>query len=99
MREDSSPREQELTKQRRAGFLAAIRRKYLDLNNLQQYRVCGRHFISGVSSELFNYVSPDWLPTVDLGHEDDCTCSFCQPANMERYARAKNKGRCLSESQ
>ena len=91
VREDRSPREQELTKRRRAGFLAAIRRKDLDLNNLEQYRVCGKHFISGAPSALFDYVNPNWLPTVDLGHEDGCTCSFCRPANMERYARAQRR--------
>ena len=69
VREDRSEREFELVKRRREGFVAAISRIDLDLSALHKYRVCSRHFISGAPSDLFDDLHPDWLPTIDLGHE------------------------------
>jgi len=92
IRNDRSPREQELTKRRRAGFVAAICRKDLDLNALHKYRVCSRHFISGAPvADVFDETNPDWLPTLNLGHKESCSCSFCRPATTERYDRAQRR--------
>ena len=60
--------ELELSKRRRDGYLAAISREGLDVNNLGKYRICSRHFISGEPAKLFDCTNPDWLPTMNLGH-------------------------------
>jgi len=94
IRKDRGPREFELGKRRSAGFVAAISRKDLDLNNLGKYRVCSRHFKSGApASDLFDETNPDWLPTLNLGHREKCSCSFCRPITSasERYDRAQRR--------
>ena len=61
--------EYELTKKRRAGFLAAISREGLeDSRVLEDNRICSRHFISGKPAYLYDEANPDWLPTLHLGH-------------------------------
>ena len=61
--------EYELTKKRRAGFLAAISRDCLQGSSvLENDRICSRHFISGKPAYLYDDTNPDWLPTLHLGH-------------------------------
>ena len=61
--------EHELTKKRRAGFLAAISRDCFQGSSvLENDRICSRHFISGKPAYLFDETNPDWLPTLHLGH-------------------------------
>ena len=59
----------QLRKLRREGYLAAINRKNLDLEQLDNYRICERHFISGSPAKLYDRTNPDWLPTLNLGYE------------------------------
>ena len=47
IRKDRDETELELILQRRDGYLAAISRESLEINNLDKYRTCSRHFISG----------------------------------------------------
>ena len=61
--------EYELTKKRRAGFLAAIPRGGLQGTRvLEKDRICSRHFVSGKPAYVYDETNPDWLPTLHLGH-------------------------------
>jgi len=64
---DKGQRELELSSRRKDGYLAAISRKDLDINNLHKYRICLRHFSSG-QAQLYDCTNPDWLPALNLGH-------------------------------
>ena len=48
------------------------------------YRVCSRHFVTGKPAMLYETNSPNWLPTLNLGHKKHSTRT---PVNMERYKR------------
>ena len=84
----------ELRKLRRDGYLAAINRKNLDLQRLDKYRICERHFISGIISgspaSLYDRTSPDWLPTLNLGYEASDSCSSMKD-RVKRYERAHER--------
>ena len=54
--------EYELSKKRRAGFLAAISRDDLTETKLENDRICSRHFVSGKPAYLCDVTNPDWLP-------------------------------------
>ena len=73
----------ELSKKRRAGYLAAISRKDLTEKIMANDKICSRHFINGkpaphkICSRHFvngkpapdeDETNPDWLPTQNLGH-------------------------------
>ncbi|XP_065891616.1 uncharacterized protein [Dysidea avara] len=73
-----------------SGYLAAINRKNLDLQRLDKYRICERHFISGSPTSLYDRTSPDWLPTVNLGYEASDSCSSTKD-RVERYERARER--------
>ena len=79
-----SKRELELSKKRRAGYLAAISRADLTECGSENIRVCSRHFISGKPASLFDETSPDWLPTQNLGHPINVSL-----VSEERYERSK----------
>ena len=95
-----SPREVELSKARRAGFLAAISRDDLTESKLENKRICSRHFISGKPADLFDELNPDWLPTQHLrpiavvhsgSNERKRSCSDDQTGRRseDRYLRKK----------
>ncbi len=58
----------ELSKKRRARYIAAISRGDLTEKILANDRICSRHFISGKPASLENETNPDWLPSLNLGH-------------------------------
>ncbi|CAN8013760.1 unnamed protein product [Ixodes persulcatus] len=60
-------RTKQLSEKRRSLWLTRINRK--DLGNLNNVRVCGRHFIKGKPSSLMDDANPDWAPTQHLGYE------------------------------
>ena len=64
--EGRSPKEVELSKARRAGFLAVISRDDLTESKLENERICSRHFIFGKPADLFDELNTDWLPTQHL---------------------------------
>ena len=58
-----------MTKKRRAGYLAAIRRDGPgDNNGLENDRICSRHFVTGKPAYLYDEKNPDWLPTLNLAY-------------------------------
>ena len=63
-------RDLELSTKRRDGYLAAISRDDLTVEMVENsdYRVCSEHFVSGKPAKLYDCTSPDWLPTINLGH-------------------------------
>ena len=49
----------ELTERRRAGYLAAISREDLDVNKLENYRICLKHFVSGWPASTWDETNID----------------------------------------
>ncbi|XP_029906301.1 THAP domain-containing protein 4-like isoform X2 [Myripristis murdjan] len=64
-----------LSIKRRAGWLQALRRKNLNLKQsnyhyqYDQYRICSDHFITGAPATLYDVSNPDWIPSVNMGHQ------------------------------
>ena len=84
------PREVELSTKRRQGYLAAISRPELTTTELEESRICSRHFVFGKPASLFDECHPDWLPTLNLGHSTlDASTVLSITA---RYERRKARG-------
>jgi len=84
----TSQEEEHLTRERRKRWLAAIRRKNLTTAQLSEknssLKVCGKHFVNGKPSKLFETTSTDWAPSMFLGQE-------VKTLGDDRYVRAKNR--------
>ena len=66
-------RDRQLSTERRDYWIAAISREDLTVEVLESdsktdYRVCSRHFQSGKPAKLYDKTSPDWVPSINLGH-------------------------------
>ena len=59
----------ELRKKRRDGYLAAISRENINVNELHKYRICLLHFVSKWPADLYDKMNPNWLTTMNLGHD------------------------------
>ena len=55
-------------------------------------KVCGKHFISGRPSQLFESTNPDWAPTLHLEH-------YVKSPEYIRYLRAKRRREQKSETE
>ena len=51
-------------------------------------RICSRHFLSGKPASLMDENSPDWLPTLNLGHSKQTSEARARAAE-ERWERVK----------
>ena len=82
--------------QRRTPWLALINRKNLTNAQLSEknstLRVCGKHFISGRPSQLFESTNPEGAPTLHLGHD-------VKSPEYIRYLRAKRRREQKSETE
>ncbi len=65
---NKGPDTEALSKRRRQGYLSAIERADITEKILANDRICSRHFITGKPASLLDEISPDWLPTLHLGH-------------------------------
>ncbi len=74
----------ELSKKRRAGYLAAISRKDITEKIMANDRICSRHFVDGKPAPLEDETNPDWLPTQNLGR---CKVLGNPCQNAERWIR------------
>ena len=81
-------RDLELSTRRRDGYLAAISRDDLTAEMMENsdYRVCSDHFVTGEPAKLYEFTSPNWLPTLNLGHT-----KRNNNADYTRYERAKRR--------
>ena len=66
-------RSEELSRDRRSQWLSKINRKNLTACQLAEknstLHVCGKHFINGKPSALYETTDPNWIPTINLGYE------------------------------
>ena len=58
-----------LPEERQRLWLAAISRADLAEKILEDHRVCGDHFHSGKAALLWDKHNPDWVPSLNLGHD------------------------------
>ena len=66
-------RSEELSIDRRSQWLSKINRKNLTTCQLSEknstLHVCGKHFINGKPSALYETTDPNWISTINLGYE------------------------------
>ena len=90
-------KKEQLSKRRRAGYLAAIRREGVTDKILNNDRVCSKHFVTGKPAPLEDDMHPDWLPTQHLfggkpSPADDLQShASSATASVERYERLKRR--------
>jgi len=60
--------EKQRSEERRRLWLKAISRDNFTASKIKYQKVCWKHFISGRAAASWNIHSPDWLPTLQLGH-------------------------------
>ena len=60
---------EELTRERRRRWIAAISRIGLSDNIIRNDRVCFRHFVSGIAAKPWDRFNIDWVPSLNLGHK------------------------------
>lgn len=82
-------REFELSVKRRAAFLAAISREDVDVNNMDKYRICSRHFVHHKPAKTLDETNIDWVPTLHLGHKKRQKHS--PTFQLERFERARRR--------
>ena len=58
-----------MSEKRRNGFVAATCRHDITTNILCHDRICSQHFLSDMLTSLENETTPDWLPSLNLGHD------------------------------
>ncbi|XP_021174622.2 uncharacterized protein LOC105929674 isoform X2 [Fundulus heteroclitus] len=62
----------ELTRRRRAAWVAAVGRRDITFDCIpSSMRVCSRHFVSGKPAYEMLDSDPDWVPSLHLGHNVD----------------------------
>ena len=82
----------DLSRRRQVEWLAKIKRKNLRQEQYFNTRVCSDHFISGSPAALFDENSPDWAPSINLGHDSELREDSVK-AVSGRYARAVERSR------
>ncbi|XP_064618204.1 uncharacterized protein LOC135482250 isoform X2 [Liolophura sinensis] len=81
-----------LSRKRRNAWLGNIGRPELKERTYVYIRVCSDHFVSGKPSPLYSTESPDWAPTLNLGHDVvEKPLSKRAAARHERYKEQKRK--------
>ena len=60
---------QELSKERRSGWISAISHDDLTEEILENDRVCEKHFVSGRGAKSWDKYNIAWVPTLLLGHK------------------------------
>ena len=86
----------ELRKKRLDGYLAAISREDIDPKLIEEhdYRICSRHFVLGKPVELYEINSPNWLPTLHLGHmKQSAQTTSSSTVSVERHERVTERHR------
>ena len=62
----------------------------MEAESLDNWRVCSRHFVSRKPADLYDITNPEWLPTLNLGHDKECCIEQLQLC-MKRYKRAEER--------
>eukprot|EP00794_Sanderia_malayensis_P002917 gene2917-3369_t len=78
---------QKLSEERRRLWIAAISRADLTEQILENDRVCGEHFESGVAAKPWDRYSRDWVPSLHLGHAKLKNQTEKCERNLERKER------------
>ena len=77
----------ELRKKRRA----AISGEDIDVNELHKYRICSLHFVSKWPADLYYTTNPNWLLTMNLGHDKSSSGQTNSNVVAERWERAQKR--------
>ncbi|XP_047240521.1 uncharacterized protein LOC124879808 isoform X2 [Girardinichthys multiradiatus] len=81
----------ELTRRRRAAWVAAVRSRDITFDRIpSSMRICSKHFVSGKPAYEMLDSDPDWVPSLHLGHNVD---------NDEGKGDSRNKRRRLSSEE
>ena len=80
---------EELTTERRRQWISAISREGLTDKIIDDNRVRGKHFKSGVSAKDWDRHNDDWVPSLHLGHQKKKVEEKVVKAKHERAQRAE----------
>ena len=76
-----------LSTERRRRWLSAISRENLSEEILQSNRICGEHFHSGKAAPLWDRFNVDWVPSLNLGHQNSTKDKASQQQDQDRAHR------------
>ncbi|XP_077866052.1 uncharacterized protein LOC144353333 [Saccoglossus kowalevskii] len=77
---------EELSRHRRRQWLCNLNQDFSH-KNLGNVRVCSDHFINRKPADLYNKTSPDWAPTLLMGHKKIKTPEL----HLKRYSRQEKR--------
>ncbi|XP_022796275.1 uncharacterized protein LOC111334730 [Stylophora pistillata] len=86
-----------LSTERRRRWLTAISRDDLTDKILENDRVCGEHFHSGIAAPLWDKWNVDWVPSLKLGHEKLKVSEASVQQSQERVRRATERTKRMVE--
>ena len=86
---------QELCKRRQAAWIAKIRREDIKPGRYRNIRICSDHFVSGAPSPLYDESNEDWVPTLNLGWEEDVVPESTLQACAERDERVAKRRKIM----
>ena len=69
--ENQGQEARELSEELRSRWISAISRDDLADTILENDRVCGKHFVSGKAAKSWDKFNVDWVPTLNLGHNNE----------------------------
>nr|XP_054603365.1 uncharacterized protein LOC129165102 [Nothobranchius furzeri] len=76
----------DVTKRRLLTWIAAVRRVDLQFSTITKYLlVCSRHVYSGKPAYEMDETSPDWIPTLHMGHSE------VSASKSDRHARRRQR--------
>ena len=88
-----------LSEKRRNGFIAAIFRHNITAKILDHDRICSPHFMSGMPASLEEETNPDWLPSLNLGHDKVTQATVKRAGDRWKQRKAREESSTRSEDE
>ena len=82
---------EKLSEERRRLWITAISRADLTEKILENDRVCGEHFVSGVAAKSWDRYSRDWVPSLNIGHKKLIKDTEKFERNRNRHERVSKR--------
>ncbi|XP_051154841.1 uncharacterized protein LOC127277610 [Leptopilina boulardi] len=78
-----------LVHDRREKWLRVLKRGELTKTQLENGRICSKHFITGKPAAFYESHHPDWVPNQHMGYSVGVMLK--KPSDVERYERTKRR--------
>jgi len=70
-------------------------REDINIDVLDKYWICSKHFEGGKPAELYDITNLGWLPTLHLGHEKHAAVTRDDSVTIGMRAKEKQKENCF----